>query len=287
MPPVLDSAVYITVNDSYSEYFESFDGTYASLRAIYKTIDNNNLHIIFPGIPPETRVLCGLMGLSCLGEGPLPIQGVENGVVDIIKNGSLRSLVAALYDDFKSGGLIIGDWFTEVQQERILAYIHMGKEFPREGFVDYVLAPDIYSMNLRSKYGINVDSDKKEQAFRVLALCYSDIDLLCLLCQGVDKELILKRKELLGSNPGSKWAGIHVKLDEKQIESLDSFDRAVRSLIADMKSLKDYDETGRAIYEINPEYDLNEEWKKFIEETGDFSTLCESVNGQIREWPQQ
>lgn len=40
-------------------------------------------------------------------------------------------------------------------------------------------------------------------------------------------------------------------------------------------------------YQLNPDFDIEKEWKRLAEETGSYVDLCESANQQIQEWLQK
>jgi len=275
----LGVGIYIAVNDSYSAYFDGFDGTYASLKDIYKAIGNNELHIVLPGLPSD-QMLYGLMGWS-LVQDVFPFRSEDGCVVDITKSDDYRNLLSELVADYKAGILINRDWETDFLPENVLAYIHMGRIILPEGFTDYCSAPDLYDSNLRARYGISVGSTKKEQAFSVLSMCLSDMDLLSLFYPGAD-ELLKRRKELLEMNPKSNWAGIRIVIGE-DVETIKEYRHAMNGLFSGTQRIKKYDSEGVPVYEFNTEYDLDAEWNGFIEKASLFSSWCESANRQIRD----
>lgn len=278
----LSVGIYIAANDSYSAYFEGFDGTYASLKNIYKTIGDNELRIVLPGLPSD-QMLYGLMGWSFV-QDVFPFRSDDGCVVDITKSDDFRILLSELVEDYKAGTLINRDWVTDLAPEKVLAYIHMGRMILPEGFTDYCAAPDLYDSNLRARYGISVGSTKKEQAVDVLSMCLSDMDLLCLFYPGAD-ELLMRRKELLEVNPKSSWAGVRIVIGE-DVETIRKYRNTINGLFSGTIRIKEYDSEGVPVYEFNPEYELDTAWKSFIEGAGSFSSWCESANKQIQEWSQ-
>ena len=284
----LDFGTYIAVNDSYSAYFEEFDGTYASLRRIYKSIGDNDLRIVIPSLP-AINTLYGLMGYSCLNE--TPFDYAEGRMADISQGDELHSLLTEISEDLKTGVLVNQDWGQEAPREKVLAYIHMGKRLLPEGFTDYCSAPALYDLNVRAKYGISAYSNKKEQAFEVLAACFSDIDLLGLFYQGADeeqmRELLQRRREYLAMNTESEWAGIYISYGE-YTEKVREFYMSINRMTNRMKTETGYDSNGNTIYEYNPDYDLDleEEWKKFKEVSAGYTDWCEYADRQIQEWKQ-
>lgn len=276
----LSVGIFIAVNDSYSAYFDGFDGTYSSLKDIFKAIGNNELRIVLPGLPSD-QMLCGLMGWSFV-QDVFPFRSEEGCVVDITKSDDYRNLLSELVADYKAGILVNRNWETVPSPENVLAYIHMGRIILPEGFTDYCSAPDLYDSNLRARYGISVGSTKKEQAFSILSMCLSDMDLLSLLYPGAD-ELLKRRKELLEMNPKSNWAGVRIVIGE-DVETIQKYRNSINGLFGGTRRMKNYDSEGAPVYEFNPEYDLDAEWKVFIEKAGLFPSWCDAANKQIQEW---
>ena len=278
----LDAGVYASVNEKYREYFSGFDGTYASLKQIYKTIGDESLHIVFLALPNETEVF-GLLGYSTL-KSTFPFSEDRKCVVDITKTNELPNLLHELHEDMKSGILVNQGWGSEVPEDQVLAYIYSCKKLPREGFVDYLIAPGSSELNLCVKYGLFVNSKKKEAAFQILSMCLTDPDILCLLYSGVDRELVSHRKDFLLTNKGSEAAGIDLSFDEKQAEAIREFTNHYFSLInCFQQRKKTVDENGYA-YELNPVVDIDAEWKEFLENISLYSDLCDIANRQIRQW---
>lgn len=276
----LDLGVYAAVNKKYEEYFNSFDGTYESLKNIYNSIGDKDLRIVLPYLP-GAREVYGLMGYSTL-QNALPLSIDENRVLDITKTNEVQNILQNLYMDMKSGILIIQSWEPEINEDQILAYIYTKKKKSRIGFKEYLIAPGIIELNLRGKYGISVNSERKDQAFQILAMCFSDPDILCLLYPGVDKDLILNRKGIL-SNEISEVTGINLSFDEKQAELVQVFPNAFSNLVNSLQRRKTNAEDGY-YYELNSTVDIKLEWKKFMENMDAYSDLCESANQQIEKW---
>ena len=189
-----------------------------------------------------------------------------------------------MYEDMKSGILVNQGWESELPEDRVLVYIYSSKKIPREGFVDYLIAPGSNELNLRGKYGMSVNSKKKDVAFQLLTMCFTDPDILCLLYPGVDRDLILHRKDLLLSNMESGVSGINLRFDENQAALIGEFSNAFLILVNNFQQRKsDGDKTGN-MYELNPDFDIDAEWKNFLESMGLYTNLCETANQQIREW---
>ena len=277
----LDAGVYASVNKKYKEYFSEFDGTYASLKQIYKTIGDENVHIVISELP-SASIVFGLLGYSTL-QSTIPFSETRKCAVDITKTSELPDLLRDMYEDMKSGILVNQGWGLEIPEDQVLAFIYSSKKIPSESFVDYLIAPGSSEQNLRVKYGISVNSKKKEIAFQILSMCFTDPDILCLLYPGVDRELVLHRKDNLVSDVVSVVSGVNLRFDEKQAKAIQEFPIVFFTLINCYQRRKNNVDESGYVYELNPDADIDAEWKKFLESTSLYSDLCETVNRQIRQ----
>lgn len=278
----LDTGVYLSINEQYKKYFDEFDGTYNSLRQIYHTIGDENLKIVIPGLP-GIREVYGLMGYSTLNSVFAYSQD-EKCVVDVTKTEEIPNLLHDMYADLKEGILINQAWTSEIPQNNVLAYIYSLKSLPRVGFVDYQLASGINELNVRAKYGISVNSKKKSQAFQVLCTCFTDPDILCLLYPGADKELVVRRKEILSSYEENELSGFFLEFDERQTDLMQ--EAIVSSYLELVNSIQQRNENSEDDYdyELNPKFDSEAEWKKFLASMNSYSDLCEYTNQKLTDW---
>lgn len=280
----LDGGVYASINAKYEHFFSEFDGSYSSLRQIYSTIGDESLRIVISGLPGP-RELYGLLGYSMLNTG-LPYSREEKCVVDVSKTEEIPNLLHELYADMEAGILINQAWTAEVPQDCVLVYIRTKIGTPQDGFVDYQMAPGIYELNLRAKYGISVNSKKKDRAFQVLKTCFTDPDILCLLYPGIEKELVSRRMEILSPFGKGDLSGILLEFDERQMELIQGIVPAYTGLFNNLQcrneeSDVDYD------YTLNPAFDPDAEWASFLESVSWYSDICAAANQQIQEWLQK
>ena len=278
----LDIGVYATVNEKYAGYFDSFDGTYASLREIYRKIGDDNLKIVIPGIASE-EVLYGLLGYGTLGA--FAYQKDTHSVVDLSKTNELRNLVSDMYQDIKSGVLVSRDYEDILSDKnRILAYIHTLKMGPKEGFLDYPIAQQSYMAGI-GMYGVSVNSKQKDLAFEIMAVCYSDPEIRCLMTGIDDRELLDQRMELLSENPKSELAGFRVILTEEQAKTIGSVDSsALMLLINDMYHTVDYDSDGYPISELDPDFNIDASWSEYASKFKGLDDIYATINRQLKEW---
>ena len=278
----LDIGVYATVNEKYAGYFDSFDGTYASLREIYRKIGDDNLKIVIPGIASE-EVLYGLLGYGTLGA--FAYQKDTHSVVDLSKTNELRNLVSDMYQDIKSGVLVSRDYEDILSDKnRILAYIHTLKMGPKEGFLDYPIAQQSYMAGI-GMYGVSVNSKQKDLAFEIMAVCYSDPEIRCLMTGIDDRELLDQRTELLSENPKSDLAGFRVILTEEQAKTIGSVDSsALMLLIYDMYHTVGYDSDGYSISELDPDFNIDVSWSEYASKFKGLDDIYATINRQLKEW---
>ena len=166
--------------------------------------------------------------------------------------------------------------------DKVLAYIHGGGSISQEGYKEYRIARSLYDFNCAGKFGVSVNSTQKELAEQVLSICLSDSEILCQLYPGIDIETMAKRTELLKNHPENDMAGIRLDFTEEQINSLSKFENLYSIIISGMYLRKD-----DGSYQLNPDFDIEREWKRLSEETGSFVDLCESANEQIQGWLQK
>lgn len=280
----LDGGVYASINAKYEQFFNDFDGSYSSLRQIYSTIGDENLKIVIQGLPGP-RELYGLLGYSMLNCG-LPYSEAEKCVVDVTKTEEIPNLLRELYADMEAGILVNQAWTYEEPQDCVLAYIHTNIGTQRDGFSEYPMAPAIYELNLRAKYGISVNSQQKDMAFQVLKTCFTDPDILCLLYPGIEKELILHRMDILSPSGKGNLSGILLTFDVQQTELVQGIVPALTDLVNSLQC-RNENSSESFDYALNPVFDSDAEWAKYLESVNGYSDLCSAANQQIREWNQR
>ena len=280
----LDTCIYATVNENYAGYFDSFDGTYASLKEIYREIGNDKLKIVIDEIASE-GVLYGLLGYETVQS--FAYQKDTHRVVDLSKTNELRNLVSDMYQDLKSGVLVNHDREEAPSDKNlILAYIHSKKMKPEEGFRDYLIAQPHYGSSGVGMYGVSVDSKQKDLAFEIMAVCYSDPEIRCLMTGIDDRELLDQRVELLSENPNDELLGFRVFFTEEQARVIrNSVDNsALLRLMNDMYYVVDYDSDGGIIRELNPDFNIDASWSEYVSKFNGLDDIYATVNRQLKEW---
>jgi len=270
----VDSGVYASVNDKYKAYFEKYDGTYVSLKAIYEKIGDKNLHIVVSGF--SDMIIYGMLGYSTMFH--LPVQNETGRIVNISKSSDFASLLTELYSDLKSG-ILINQSISPGKADEVLAYIHLCKGVPREGFREVLVAPSLYDTSYGNRYGIAVDSEKKDLAFQVLSLCYSNPEILSLLYPGLDVEVIANRMELLLSEQRSSFAGIHIELSNGQAEEIMKYSNEFTRL---MSSMYIYNSSGEL--ELNPDFKANAALEEFVARISTDIAVLDDIDRAIQNW---
>ena len=85
----LDFGTYISVNEKYEEYFTDFDGTYASLKAIYERIGDSELCILTDGLD----YIPALLGYSFVFQDELPYQRDAKRVMSLKETAEYPNLL--------------------------------------------------------------------------------------------------------------------------------------------------------------------------------------------------
>ena len=270
----LDFGTYISVNEKYEEYFADFDGTYASLKAIYEKIGDPELHILTSGL----EHIPALLGYSFVFQDELPYQRDAKRVIDITQADEYAKLLKNLYSDMCSGVLV--DYpRTGVVPEQILAVIHRCRGLFVDGYKEYLISPDYHEFNWNGKYGVSVKSEKRELALKILSACFSDPDILCLLNPGADREVLAHRMELLSDAPKSELAGIFFEETFSAMRKVKKYPSdALRGLFAGIYYKTNPDDQ---YYLVNPNWDFDEAWKEFLIEYSCYYEIYDAANRDI------
>lgn len=270
----LDIGTYISVNEKYEEYFTDFDGTYASLKAIYERIGDSELCILTDGLD----YIPALLGYSFVFQDELPYQRDAKRVIDITQADEYAKLLKNLYSDMCSGVLV--DYpRTGVVPEQILAVIHRCRGLFVDGYKEYLISPDYHEFNWNGKYGVSVRSEKRELALKILSACFSDPDILCLLNPGSDREVLAHRMELLSDAPKSELAGIFFEETFSAMRKVKKYPSdAPRGLFAGIYYKTNPDDQ---YYLVNPNWDFDEAWKKFLIEYSYYYEIYDAANRDI------
>ncbi len=272
----------LSVNENYVKYFDGFDGTYDSLRSIYNTIGDSNLHILIDDFGRE--VTYGLLGYYDLYD--FPYQPKTKTVVDLTKTDELPNLLLQLYNDMATG-ILVPEYKQETMSGDVLAHIHHAVTLPPEGFREYRLAGLINGLNVNCRYGIAANSGKKDLAFEILTLCSTDPEILGLLYPGLQKETVERRRELLSAIPEDELTGIYLTETGKKYASITSsleegeknHDLAYNQMVSGM-----FIQTPEDPHALNPRWNIDSVWEIFTEHAGRYSEVYKVLNQEIQDW---
>lgn len=270
----VETGVYVAVNESYLDFFENFDGTYASLRQIYNDIGDSELRIVTDGMPAGSS-LYALMGYSALFYDQLPFCEDTENVINMLEGEKVKNTLKQIYEDMLSGTLLNRQLSGDTE-EKILAYIYMNGE-NKDGFREYKILSNLYDFNCAGKYGISVNSTQKELALQILTVCLSNPEILAQLYPGADVQTIARRTELIDGEGDMRMAGIRLELSEDQLAVLRDFQNDYYVMLGGMILQKENGEM-----ELNPEFDIEKAWNDFSDSRKkDYAEVCETANQQI------
>ena len=278
----IDNGTRLFVHPDYVKYFDIFDGTYASLKAIYNTIDNSNLRIGIRDLN-SGDILFGLLGYDNFAALCLPYSEGSKTVMNPVKSGDIPNLLLEMYNDLKSG-MLVNLQYEKKTPEGMIAVIGDSSFKAPEGYREYLISRRVWEYNAKGKYGISVNSTQKELAFRILTVCYTDSDILTCMFPGVDRDTIELRKEIMSALPKSDITGIRMEqadaVNGREQEKGNSLMNAFNVLENTLYVLSDPDDYNSGKI-LNPEWDVNTVWKEFKNSTGYIDELCEAANRDI------
>ena len=221
-------------------------------------------------------IIYGMLGYSTIFH--LPVQNETGRIVNISKSSDFAGLLTELYSDLKSG-VLINQSISPEKADEVLAYIHLCKGVPIEGFREVLVAPSLYDTSFGNRYGIAIDSEKKDLAFQVLSLCYSNPEILSQIYPGLDAEVIARRMELLSSGQRSNFAGIHIELSDSQAEGIMKYSNEFIRL---MSSIYIYNSSGEL--ELNPDFKPNAALEEFVARISTDTAVFDDIDRAIQNW---
>ena len=278
----LDGGDRLFVRPEYEKYFETFDGTYASLKKIYNTIGDSRLRIGIQDVY-SSEILFGLLGYESFRTLCLPYSEESKTVINPVKSDEWPNLLSEIYGDLKAG-LLVNLYYEKKAPEDMIAVIGSGSYKIPEGSREYLISRSVWEYNERGKYGISVNSTQKELAFRILSVCYTDPDILGCMFPGIDRDTIEKRTEIMSAIPKSDITGIRMEQADavtgREQEKDNSLRNAFSILVNTLYVLSDSDDYNSGKI-LNPDWDVDTVWKEFKDSTGFIDELCEAANRDI------
>ena len=268
-----DSGVYLYVNTQYESYFDSFDGTYDSLRKVYDEVHDDNL-IIAMGSAGTITTLAMMGGYREIYDASY--HEPSQKYIDLTRDTHTKEFLMTWYTDLQEG-LLVSEVEPEDLPENALAYIHYGKLDSLNGYSEYVVLPDLYETLAGGSYGVLKDSTHKDLAIQVLAACYSDPRIASLLTwRESDEEEWQEKTAYLKTCQASSFTGFVPALSKEQIALLDSYNDAVDSLVRSI-----YDTRGNKPV-LNPDY--VESLEQFFSRQRDYGDVFDVLNQQLDLW---
>ena len=222
VPNYYNGALYVAINEKYSELFSSFDGTYTSLKALYKQINNQNLKIEISRVTNDT--ITGLLGYELAYSDLIPYDPKTRHAVEPARFGAEASaLFEMIYEDLKDGVLInmFDQEFGSIEDCEVLAYIFEGIRKIPEGYTVFCVSRDLYECNLNGAYAVSSKTVRKELALRVLGICLSNPEIAAIINWGeerADAEKWTEKTNLRSADKPTELSGFypHLSVDEKK-----------------------------------------------------------------------
>ena len=237
----------IAINDRYVPYFESFDGTYASLRKIYDEIGDRNLQIVMTGY--YVAVMAGYSEFC-----NMPYDADKRAVAEVPEVLYKTAGVCEQIHRDISDGILIPGWLEELTGEA-LVYIYYGEWEIPEGYTVRVLRESGASLVTPGEYGVLASCPRKELALRVLALCFSDPKIASILCRKSrfrewdwTSEAVLWKEDTERSVTAGIFSAFRPQFSEEEMVSLDLYLNDINQLGAHIYST---DASGRAHFNRN------------------------------------
>ena len=241
MPQWYNTAVYLAVNDVYADWFEDFDGTYASLRKIYDSISDPELRILFDEVSGEK--VSALFGYKMVYHGRLPYDPQTKKLLSPALVGEEEgALCKVIYEDIRNG-IIINRQYDDTVPEKCLAMVYTGIRAKTEGYsVVFCLKEAPYDVNVNGTYGINRNTEKKELALRILTECFSEPGIASILNWRKESGRTWEertyaweeRTELMAEERLNELAGFFPKLTAEEEAAIMKYEQDLTSLCNDM-----------------------------------------------------
>lgn len=228
-----NNAVYIAINNDYSESFASFDGTYASLKRIRKDLNNPEVKILFDYV--EYDKVFALLGYHTVYKGMLPYDPQTGKLLDPARVAEEeKALCNSLFEDIKSG-IIVNQAYDAAIPEKSLAIVFTGIRSEIPGYTIQVLLEDNYEVNPLMSYGVYRGSEQSELALQVLTACFSDPEISSIINWGIrDGAAWNERTRLMMTEQESNLTGFRPALSGEEEKSLKPYTQGQMELFMDL-----------------------------------------------------
>ncbi len=262
---------YMYVPEKHADLFSDYDGSYEMLREIYDQSGQKEKMIILQ----DLTLLEAFTDYSRYLYS-IPFDLKRERFADLSEEKTIKELISGMAEDVQNGVLSY-PVMEDVPQDRIFAIIQSGRaEFP--GYVEIPLQKTSAYLNLNVSYGISKKSEKKDLAFRILSVCYTDPDIQEYLLPDMGgKEMIDKRRELLSQIEVGAVQDFIPQLSDEMKDTFLSYPytRLFNEILAytfdnDIKTYR---------WMVNEEYDVDEILKEM--EAPEYRELIDELNKQL------
>lgn len=267
---------YMYIPEEHADLFSDYDGSYRMLRKIYDQSEQKDKMIILQ----ELLCLEAFTDYSTyLYNIPFDLQ--KNRFVDLSEENEVKEVLSLMAEDVQNGVLSY-PVMESVPKERTFAIIQSGRsDLP--GYVEIPLQKTSAYLNLNMSYGISKKSEKKDLAFKILTVCYTDPDIQEYLLPSMKgKNNIDKRRELLSQIEVGEVYDFIPQLSEEMKEAFLGYPY---TKLFDGILVYAYDEEIKEDrWMINEEYDVGAILKEM--EAPEFRNLITELNKQLEAYYQ-
>ena len=271
---ISDYGVSLSYNSKYEDYFEAFDGTYVSLKEIYKQIGNENLKIVIDSL--SIQEIDALLGYDSIYLSSVPYdKETKQAVSSALIIDEEAKICDCIYQDLKDGIFTVQQ-SDSFQKDDVLAYIYMGKQIEREGYETIVLSKDYYEPNNMGCYGIYCNSQQSQLALQVLTECFKDAEIASVLNWGsADSEKWNQITELMKAENCNELNGFLPELTSKEKSDIEAYENNRKAVLG---KLFRYDDSGNRM--------LNATYKAAgtLSDSVIFNNAVEAINRELNLW---
>ena len=267
-----NSAVYIAIRDEYLDCFRDFDGTYASLREIYDSLDNPQLRILFDGV--EYDKVIALLGYQTVYRGTIPYDPVTNKLLNPSEVGEAEyRLCMEIFEDLKNGVLI--DLSQNTAEGETLAIVYSGVRPPMEGYTTRILKGADYEVNTLLTYGVYKYSEKTDLALRILTECLSNPEIASILNWNIEDGSAWKQRvALMATESENPLTGFLPNLTKEEEASIDQYMEIQSGLFTNLYRI-----------DANGETKLNSAYQpKKAASDDSYRAGIEGLNRELKKW---
>ncbi len=262
------------VADRYAQYFDDFDGSYASLKQIFEQHHQEDELI-------EVEVTYALKSfvedVSYLGT--IPYDSHTRSFVGSNEILSYVDIITEIYTDFQNGILYYNgaNAAGPMPKEHLFAYID-DRDDGMEGFTPIKLKGSLCDFNFSMTYGVSQKSENKELALKILNVCYTDPEISrYLLPEMGGEESINRMREQLSAYRIVEIEEFAPNLSENQKDAITTY--PFRNVFEDMFVYMYDAEKHSYIWALNEEYDVASICQKL--EAPEYRELIDELNRQL------